>query len=592
MSEFADFQKENAWTVFLKIADGIDPDAICSAVPGELPGRDGAAVLPRRITMRNNTLDFLKESGLPKATSLECAAAYLEFEAEKSGVLRLGFGGDWWFCGSINGRTAFDRMGIGNGTEDIGPHNHVFDIPVQQGRNLFFVYVKSGTGGWRFTCADAAGKTPTGIVSPMQLLRKLRKPEPTLIAGPWLMNPDIGKMSVCFITHGFMPGGIDWRKHGESVWIRKWHSVYGHTQTSGDHRRIDLTGLEEGARYDYRIVLRDPVTLHETFYPDDGNFYTFSAVDGRKKEYRFLAFGDLQFSRPERERLIESYYRHGNGDTCDFIVTLGDMTDGISDFENDVARDYLSTLCRLTRGEKPIVFVRGNHELRGNDRCAWANYFAHPSGVPYFLFRYGNTAFLVLDSWEDKPAMYHPERHPYCTGNDDQTFVDEECRWLKTAAASPEFLEAERRIVLCHYAYYSLADDFGFQTNCFKPLVDDLFGRFTPVAPLALWVCGHTHIYTRSIPGTDTLRSFGDHANASGKCNGSNYTVAAVSGPHRKVPGGCPQSSAFLVEASADRLAVRAFDENGTTFDYFETGNNGDLLLERTDLPGSPSCRS
>ena len=573
------------WQTFLGIAPLAHPQEHSFAIPGTLRDSQGAAIPPAAIAMRDGVLDFLPPLGLKRGTTMEYCMAFCDMEFPENAVLRLGVGADWWFALYVNGQCILDRLGTGNGCEGISPDNHVIDIPVHSGKNLIAVYVRSGSNGFRFAWDLRTDAAVTECLSPMHAYRAARTPLPKLLAGPWLMNPDAGSMSIAFITHGIIPGGIDLRLHGaDQPWKRIWYTECGHLITRDDHHQIDLTGLQEGARYDYRVVLRDPATQHETILPEDGGFHTFRFPDRKTADCRFLAFGDLQFPRETRLKYIEDFYRHGEGEKCDFIVTLGDMTDGLGDFENDVARDYLQLLAKLTRGEQPIVFVRGNHELRGEDRGAWGRYFRHPSGNTYFQFRFGDTAFLVLDAWEDKPAMFDPVKHPYCALNDDAAFIDGERRWLADIVRSQDFRSASRRIVLSHYAYFSLNDDFHFQTDNFRDLAEQLFGGRTPAFPLALWLCGHTHIYTRSIPGTGSLRSFGDHYPPYVKSPDAQYTVAAVSGPHRQKAGGCPQSSGFLVNVESGRCTVRAMAPDGGVFDAFQVDDLGKLLSEDTRL--------
>ena len=51
----------------------------------------------------------------------------------------------------------------------------------------------------------------------------------------------------------------------------------------------------------------------------------------------------------------------------------------------------------------PVVFARGNHEGRGADSYLVPGLFDTPTGEPYYIFRRGPVAFVVLDGGEDKP---------------------------------------------------------------------------------------------------------------------------------------------------------------------------------------------
>jgi hypothetical protein len=62
----------------------------------------------------------------------------------------------------------------------------------------------------------------------------------------------------------------------------------------------------------------------------------------------------------------------------------------------------------LTKGEKPAVFSRGNHDLRGNFAEKFAAYTPTDSGNTYYSFRLGNIWGILLDCGEDKNDD-HPE---------------------------------------------------------------------------------------------------------------------------------------------------------------------------------------
>ena len=84
----------------------------------------------------------------------------------------------------------------------------------------------------------------------------------------------------------------------------------------------------------------------------------------------------------------------------DFLILNGDIIDNSGSprkFEN------IYRICAaLTGGRIPVVFARGNHDMRG----AWAENFTefapHQGGNTYYTFRLGSVWGLVLDRGEDK----------------------------------------------------------------------------------------------------------------------------------------------------------------------------------------------
>ena len=72
----------------------------------------------------------------------------------------------------------------------------------------------------------------------------------------------------------------------------------------------------------------------------------------------------------------------------DFLILNGDV---IEDSSNPSKFMNIFEICsRLTKGEKPAVFSRGNHDLRGNFAEKFADYTPTDSGNTYYSFRLGN----------------------------------------------------------------------------------------------------------------------------------------------------------------------------------------------------------
>ena len=84
----------------------------------------------------------------------------------------------------------------------------------------------------------------------------------------------------------------------------------------------------------------------------------------------------------------------------DLLVLNGDIIDSserISDFN---AIYKLSGT--ITNGEKPVIFSRGNHDLRGVNAEKLSQYTPVHNGNTYFTFRLGKVWGVVLDTGEDK----------------------------------------------------------------------------------------------------------------------------------------------------------------------------------------------
>ncbi len=84
----------------------------------------------------------------------------------------------------------------------------------------------------------------------------------------------------------------------------------------------------------------------------------------------------------------------------DFLILNGDVIDHSGDpskFDN-----IFHIAENLTGGHKPVVFSRGNHDLRGNFAEKFAEYTPNSCGNTYYTFRLGSIWGVLLDCGEDK----------------------------------------------------------------------------------------------------------------------------------------------------------------------------------------------
>ena len=84
----------------------------------------------------------------------------------------------------------------------------------------------------------------------------------------------------------------------------------------------------------------------------------------------------------------------------DAVLLLGDPSPGM-DFEEQAVTYLVEFAGRLSKGEKPVVYVRGNHETRGNFASYLPGYLGYEK--LYYSADFGPYSFVVLDSGEDKP---------------------------------------------------------------------------------------------------------------------------------------------------------------------------------------------
>ncbi len=122
----------------------------------------------------------------------------------------------------------------------------------------------------------------------------------------------------------------------------------------------------------------------------------------------------------------------------DSVILLGDATPGV-DHEEQVIRNIVQFGGEVTKGEKPVLYVRGNHETRGD----YASKLTSALGLDEFYYTsdVGPYSFIILDSGEDKDDN-HPE---YGGTTDYNTYRADMIDWLGGVKPAND-----RIITLCH----------------------------------------------------------------------------------------------------------------------------------------------
>ena len=122
----------------------------------------------------------------------------------------------------------------------------------------------------------------------------------------------------------------------------------------------------------------------------------------------------------------------------DSVILLGDATPGV-DFEQQVVRNIVQFGGEVSKGTKPVLYVRGNHETRGD----YASELNSALGLDEFYYTadIGDYSFVILDSGEDKDDS-HPE---YGGTTDYNTYRADMIDWLSGITPTND-----KVISLCH----------------------------------------------------------------------------------------------------------------------------------------------
>ncbi len=172
----------------------------------------------------------------------------------------------------------------------------------------------------------------------------------------------------------------------------------------------------------------------------------------------------------------------------DLLVMNGDVPDHSGEIKNfDTIYEIAA---KITHGNIPIVFARGNHDLRGYHAEEIADHTPNLHGYTYYSFRLGEFWGLVLDCGEDK-MDYHAEYgltvacHPF---RERQTEFIRDI--IKSAESEYAAEGVKYRLIICHNPFtFQLKPPFNIEEEIYREWARLIKDSIKPT----LMLCGHLH---------------------------------------------------------------------------------------------------
>ena len=181
----------------------------------------------------------------------------------------------------------------------------------------------------------------------------------------------------------------------------------------------------------------------------------------------------------------------------DFLILNGDIPNHSG--HPRYFRTIYEICSQITHGNIPVVFARGNHDLRGLYAEKIADYTPNLNGKTYYTFRLGSIWGIVLDCGEDKPDDHEEYGGTVCC----HFFREKQTAFLENVVknAENEYLAegVTHRLVICH-------NPFSFRIQPPFDVEDELFTYWSKllkenVRPDVM-ICGHTHKFDISEQGS------------------------------------------------------------------------------------------
>jgi predicted phosphodiesterase len=256
---------------------------------------------------------------------------------------------------------------------------------------------------------------------------------------------------------------------------------------------VHVTGLEPGATYSYQIVSTRVVKL-KAYWPDKGLETTspvhgFATLDPRKPTVSFSVVTDTH----EDVARIRALNKLIDWKTTDFFVHTGDAFHWIDD-EEHLFRNWLEPTSVALAQTTPLMYARGNHELRGPFARQLFDYIPNTDGRFYFARDAGPVHLLVLDTGEDKPD----DTNVYAQLNRTTPYRAAELAWLRDhVRTAPRVRTAPFRVIVMHQPRWGwLADGNAAWVDTANAAAVDLV------------IAGHNHKFSYTPPGPDVPHKY------------------------------------------------------------------------------------
>lgn len=218
---------------------------------------------------------------------------------------------------------------------------------------------------------------------------------------------------------------------------------------------------------------------------------TFIFKPVRGNDIRAYHIADTHNKMDEAVRAAEAYGK------IDFLIVNGDIPDHSGE---DASFEHLFDLCgRITHGQIPIVYVRGNHDMRGAAAERLEFYTPTRHGKSYYTVRLGGFWGLILDCGEDKPDSSTEYGNTICC----HEFRLEETDFIKQVIHEKQYAAdgIVCRAVIAHNPFTQrLEPPFDIEEEIYQTWTQLLNEDIKP----HIMICGHMHTIAVSLPGSET----------------------------------------------------------------------------------------
>lgn len=180
----------------------------------------------------------------------------------------------------------------------------------------------------------------------------------------------------------------------------------------------------------------------------------------------------------------------------DFLILNGDVIDHSGKIQN--FSNIYEICSAVTKGNIPVVFSRGNHDMRGKFAERFSEYVPCQKGKTYYTFKLGSVWGLVLDCGEDKADSDLEYGFTVACHSFRERQTDYIMKVIENAEKEYENKEVKIKLIVVHNPFtQQLEPPFDIEADVYRRWSFLLKEYIKP----DLMICGHTHKHGVSFVG-------------------------------------------------------------------------------------------
>ncbi len=352
---------------------------------------------------------------------------------------------------------------------------------------------------------------------------------------PYLQNPGIDEMTVMWLTNVPARSWVEYGTDPNNL-QRARTFLEGKMVANNRINAIRLSNLTPGTKYYYRAVSQE-ITRYSPYFKEFGDtvrteLKSFTTWSDDIKNFRVIVYNDIHSNMA----MFQKLHSQVDKKPYDLVIFNGDCFDDVG-VEEDIVGRLKTYTPRIKSDEIPSIFMRGNHETRGEYSPLLWNYLGRMGGRSYGSFSMGDTRFVLLDCGEDKPD----DHWVYYDMNDFTQHRLDQAEFLKQELKSKAFKKANKRILIHHIPL------FGKNLDKYKPC-SELWIPILKKAPFNVSLNAHTH--RREIIEKGTYEN--------------NFPVIIGGGNQER------SGTVMVLEKTGNKLSLEVLDVDGNQLEFRE----------------------